>query len=175
MVHKELSSDMKMFVEPLYTKGYLKNANFMPKDKFDASCFEISYAREFLKFAASNFGKDHPDIAGWLSAGNLKKVALFGCPSLGQRTVYAAKHMRKFFKIDEHKVCQTCSLKELCMFRNKSFAKHPTKLDLADVIRVLIMYSMESVPQKLVVPEEIKTSVSRLLKEIISLSQETTT
>lgn len=63
-VHKELSSDMKILVEHLYEKGYFRDANFIPKDKFDPSCFEVSYAREFLKFAALNFGKDHPEIAG---------------------------------------------------------------------------------------------------------------
>lgn len=35
------------------------------------------------------------------------------------------------------------------------------------------MYAMESVPQKLVVPDEINNSVSRLLNEIVNLSQPT--
>ncbi|XP_057766391.1 uncharacterized protein LOC130986876 [Salvia miltiorrhiza] len=172
MVHKELSSDMKMFAEHLYAKGYLKKANFMPQDRFDPTYFEASYAREFLKCAAVKFGEEHSDITRWLSAGDLKKVALFGCPSLGQRSVVAAKHMRSFFKIDEPKVCQACTLKELCRRSNKSNKKHPSKLYLDSVIKVLIMYAMESVPQKLVVPEDVKNSVHRLLKEITSLSQE---
>lgn len=172
-VHKELSSDMKMLAELLYEQGYFKDANFIPKDKFDASFFEVSYARDFLKFAALNFGRDHPEIAGWLSAGDLKKVALFGCPSLGQKTIFAAKHMRKFFKIDEQKVCQTCTLKKLCSHPNKSSKKPATKLHLASVIKILLMYAMESVPEKLVVPEEVQNSVSRLLKEVICLSEDT--
>lgn len=70
MVHKELSADMKMFAEHLYAKGYLKNANFMPQNRFDPTYFEVSYARDFLKFAAVNFGEDHPDIARYVMSYN---------------------------------------------------------------------------------------------------------
>ncbi|KAG6393828.1 hypothetical protein SASPL_144402 [Salvia splendens] len=207
MVHRELSPDMKLFAEHLYAKGYLNDANFMNRDRFDPMDFEVSYAREFLKFAAVKFGEDHQYISSrsfkklkmmlfdylkleyttrgiiikifsvnvkdlwlWLSAGDLKKVALFGCPSIGQRTVYDAKHIRAFFKIDEPKA--TCTLKESCKHSNKSNKKHSTKLCLDSVMKVLVMYAMESVPQKLIVPEDVRNSVSRLLKEITSLSQE---
>ncbi|XP_042026125.1 uncharacterized protein LOC121773361 [Salvia splendens] len=172
MVHRELSPDMKLFAEHLYAKGYLNDANFMNRDRFDPMDFEVSYAREFLKFAAVKFGEDHQYISRWLSAGDLKKVALFGCPSIGQRTVYDAKHIRAFFKIDEPKVCLACTLKESCKHSNKSNKKHSTKLCLDSVMKVLVMYAMESVPQKLIVPEDVRNSVSRLLKEITSLSQE---
>lgn len=64
MIHRELSPEMKIFAQHLYAKGYLKNASFLRKNKFDPTCFEIGYAREFLKFAASNFGDDHGEIAG---------------------------------------------------------------------------------------------------------------
>lgn len=63
IVYKELSSDMQMFAQHLYVHGYFKNANFIPRNKFDATCFENSYAREFLKFAAVSFGKDQQQIA----------------------------------------------------------------------------------------------------------------
>lgn len=63
MIHRELSPDMKVFAEHLYAKGYLKNATFLRRNKFDPTSFEIGYAREFLKFAASNFGEDHPEVA----------------------------------------------------------------------------------------------------------------
>ncbi|KAL2245499.1 uncharacterized protein LOC105165462 [Sesamum indicum] len=171
MVHKELSSDMQMFTQHLYMEGYLKDATFLPKNKFDVTHFERSYARDFLKYAAVNFGRDHQEIAKWLSASDLKRIALFGCPSLGQRSIHAAKHMRAFFEIEEHKVCQTCVLKDSCKHANKKSRKKLNKLLLAEVTRVLIMYAMESVPQQLVVPEEIRNSVSRLLKEMINLSE----
>ncbi|KAL0443625.1 UNVERIFIED_CONTAM: hypothetical protein Slati_2085200 [Sesamum latifolium] len=63
MVHKELSFDMQMFTQHLYMKGYLKDASFVPKNKFDVTHFERSYARDFLKYAAAKFGRDHQDIA----------------------------------------------------------------------------------------------------------------
>ncbi|GFQ07220.1 hypothetical protein PHJA_002866100 [Phtheirospermum japonicum] len=172
-VHKNLSSDMQMFVHHLYMKGYFKDANFMPKDEFRPTRFEMSYGREFLKFAAVKFGGDHQEIARWLSASDLKKIALFGCPSRGEKPAYAAKHMRKFFGIEEQKVCQKCPLRKPCNLVNKTGNKQQTQLDMAKVMRILIMYAMESVAEQLVVPEEIKASVSRLMKEIIKLSQTT--
>jgi hypothetical protein len=38
-------------------------------------------------------------------------------------------------------------------------------------MRVITVYAMESVPPKLVLPDEIKASVSRLLKEAMNLSE----
>lgn len=44
-------------------------------------------------------------IAGrWLSGSDLKKVALFGCPTVERRTVFASKRIRAFFNIQEDKV-----------------------------------------------------------------------
>lgn len=63
-----------------------------------------------------------------------------------------------------------CILKDLCEHANKRCKKGSTQLCMADVNRVLIMYAMESVPQKLVLPQEVKDCVSRLLKEIVSLT-----
>ncbi|KAL3821269.1 hypothetical protein ACJIZ3_007174 [Penstemon smallii] len=63
MVHKELSADMQMLAYHLYKGGYLKDANFTDEDKFDLNSFEASYARDFLKFAAITFAKDHQEIA----------------------------------------------------------------------------------------------------------------
>jgi hypothetical protein len=40
----------------------------------------------------------------WLSGGELKQVALFGCPSVERRTVMAAKCLRSFFRIEENTV-----------------------------------------------------------------------
>lgn len=40
----------------------------------------------------------------WLSGSDLKKVASFGCPSLGKKVVFSAKGLRKFFGIQENTV-----------------------------------------------------------------------
>uniref|UniRef100_A0ACD5VX69 Uncharacterized protein n=1 Tax=Avena sativa TaxID=4498 RepID=A0ACD5VX69_AVESA len=60
-----------------------------------------------VKAAAERFGNDHQVVAKWLSGSDLKKVALFGCPSVERRTVFAAKRSRAFFNIPEDKVYMT--------------------------------------------------------------------
>lgn len=62
-VYKELSPDMVMFVTHLYNEGYFKDSNFLPRKRFDITCFENSYARDFVKYAAEQFGRDHQEIA----------------------------------------------------------------------------------------------------------------
>lgn len=62
-VYKELSIDMQLFANFLYTRGYFKDANFLPRNKFDVTCFVNSYSRHFLRFAAEQFGKDNQEIA----------------------------------------------------------------------------------------------------------------
>ena len=44
-------------------------------------------------------------------------------------------------------------------------------LNLAVVMRVITLYGLELVPPELAVPDEIKHCVSRLLKEVLKLSQ----
>ncbi|PON98495.1 craniofacial development protein [Trema orientale] len=171
MVFNELSPDLKLFVSHLYKEGYLKGANCVTTEKndnngLDFSCFENSYGLGFIKFAAQNYGKDNQEIAKWLSGSDLKKVALFGCPSLERKSIFAAKRLRKFFEVQEDTVCSKCVLKQSCKFVNQNVWKSDTKkLILADVLNVTTLYALESVPPQLVVPDEIKASVSRLLNE----------
>lgn len=40
----------------------------------------------------------------WLSGSDLKKVALFGCPSIAKKTVFSAKRLRTYFRIQEDNV-----------------------------------------------------------------------
>jgi hypothetical protein len=148
-----------------------------------------------------------------LSGSDLKKIALFGCPSLEKKNVFAAKKLRKFFEIQENtvsqfpitfhlissafffhliiqgedynvplvfkfsahpQVCSKCVLKQSCKFVNQSVWKGDTKnLNLAVVMRVLILYALEWVPVELAVPIDIKASVNKLLKEVLKLSQST--
>lgn len=69
-------------------------------------------------------------------------------------------------------VCDKCALKQSCKFVNQSAWKGAeNNLDLAVVMRVIPLYALELVPPQLVVPEEIKDSVSRLLKEAVNLSE----
>ncbi|KAH0721471.1 hypothetical protein KY284_006501 [Solanum tuberosum] len=161
-VYKELSADMVMFVTHLYNEGYFKYSNFLSGKKFDITCFENSYARNFITYAAKKFGRDHQETVKWLSGSDLKKVALFGCPSIAKQNVLSAKRLRKYFRIQEDNVCSKCALKASCKFVNQNVRKGDrTNLHLAAVLRVIILYALESVPPQLVIPDEIKASVSR--------------
>lgn len=171
-VYTRLSPDMEVFLKYLYEKGYFKGSNFLPKKGFDITCFENSYARDFVKHAAQQFGKDNQEIAKWLSGSDLKTVALFGCPNLSKTGIFAAKRLRQFFNIQENLVCSKCSLKASCKFPNQSVRKGDTKnLNLEGVMKLITLYALESGPAQLVVPEEIKASVIRLLKEVTRLSE----
>ncbi|KAL8131849.1 uncharacterized protein LOC141711737 [Apium graveolens] len=174
VVCKELPPNMIVFARHLFEKGYFKNANFLPRYTFDATRFEDNYSRAFLSCAAQKFGKDHQEISKWISASDVKKIALFGCPSLSKKPLMAAKALRIFFSIPEDTVCSKCVLKESCKFVNQSIWKGQGKkmrLDLSAVMNVITLYAMEEVPSELVVPDEIKTSVSRLLEEVMKLSK----
>ena len=62
-VFKDLSLLAEIFVRQLYAKGYFNKANFLEDNKLDFGYFDNSYGRNFIKFAAYRFGKDHQEIA----------------------------------------------------------------------------------------------------------------
>uniref|UniRef100_A0A7N0SY25 Uncharacterized protein n=1 Tax=Kalanchoe fedtschenkoi TaxID=63787 RepID=A0A7N0SY25_KALFE len=101
---KKLSTEMLMFVEELYKGGYFYDANFLPGNVFDASYFEDSYSRDYIKFASDRFAKDHQEIAKWLSGSQVKTLALYGCPNLIKNSIFPAKRLRSFFRIQEDTV-----------------------------------------------------------------------
>lgn len=171
-VYKVLSPDMEMFVMHLYNNGYFKDSNFLPRNRLDITRFENGYARDFIKFEAEQFGKDNQEIAKWMSGSDLKKLALFGCPSLGKKIVFSAKRLRRFFRIQENTVCDKCVFKQSCKYVNQSIWRtNDNNLDMAVVMRIITSYALESGPPQLVVPDEIKAAASRLLKEAVNLSQ----
>lgn len=43
-------------------------------------------------------------LCRWLSGSDLKNVALFGCPSVAKKTVFSAKRLRTYFRIQEDNV-----------------------------------------------------------------------
>ncbi|KAK2993431.1 hypothetical protein RJ640_004305 [Escallonia rubra] len=172
-VYKELSPEMVWFATHLYNNGYFRDANFLPGTKFEVTCFENSYGRDFLKHAAEKFGQDHQEVAKWLSGSDLKTVALFGCPSLSRKNVFSAKTLRAFFGIEESTVCCKCIFKRSCKFVNQSIWKSNVKnLRLDVVMRVITLYALDSLPPELVVPDEVKASVSKLLEESVNLSSQ---
>ncbi|XP_015933586.1 uncharacterized protein LOC107459824 [Arachis duranensis] len=173
MILKELSPEMEGFLELLFQMGYFNHANFAKgKDMFDLSWFDTEFGRGYIKFAAQRFGRDKQELAKWLSGSALKEVAMFGCPSIDRASVFPCKRLRKFFEVPENTVCSKCVLRESCKFENQSVWKGDTKiLNLVVVMKVLTSYDLEMVHPKLVVPDTVKNSVRKLLKEAMKLSQ----
>lgn len=67
-------------------------------------------------------------------------------------------------------VCRDCTLKHTCKFANKPvWRAQEQNLKLSDVMKLITSYDLVSDPPELVVPDEIRDSVSRLLREILKL------
>ncbi|GKV37099.1 hypothetical protein SLEP1_g45164 [Rubroshorea leprosula] len=173
-VYLKLSPYAEIFVKHLYDQGYFNKATFLRDGNLDFGYFDSDYGRDYIYHAADKFGKDHQEIAKWLSGSNLKEVALFGCPSLAKRSVFAAKRLRKFFKIEEQTVCRRCVLKDSCKLANKDvWGSSVVSLNLSDVMRVILLYALDKASPQLTVPDKIKDSVTYLLKEVVKLSRTT--
>ncbi|XP_074365386.1 uncharacterized protein LOC141706543 isoform X2 [Apium graveolens] len=120
VVYKELSPSVIEFAKYLYDKGYFESdSSVFPSKVFDDACLRNVYGLNFLRHAAEKFGCDNQEIAKWLSGSELKKVALFGCPSLSKKAVFSAKTLRTFFKIQENTLISTfirlsSGLQQLC-------------------------------------------------------------
>ncbi|MED6209091.1 hypothetical protein PIB30_051298 [Stylosanthes scabra] len=172
-VLKELSPEMEVFLQHLFHMGYFNHANFAQgKDILDLSWFYTEFARGYIKFAAQRFGRDKQELSKWLSGSALKEVAVFGCPSVDRASVFPCKRLRKFFEVPENTVCSKCTLRESCKFENQSVWRGDTKtLNLVVVMKVLTSYDLEMVHPQLVVPDTVKNSVRKLLKEAVKLSQ----
>uniref|UniRef100_A0A1D1YP28 Mannose-1-phosphate guanyltransferase beta n=1 Tax=Anthurium amnicola TaxID=1678845 RepID=A0A1D1YP28_9ARAE len=164
----EVSPEMAMLIGRLREDGYLRNACFS-QELDSRRVVSNGYARGALVAAAQRFGEDHQEIAKWLSGNSLKKVALSGCPCTERRTVFAAKRLRSFFWIQEDIVCRGCMMKKSCKFVNKNVNRED-KLILSGVMRVLIAYAWDYASRDFQLQKELTNSVSKSLKEVISLS-----
>lgn len=67
-------------------------------------------------------------------------------------------------------VCRACKLKSSCKFANQRVVKR-RKLMAADALRVLSVYGLGSLPQQLVITDEIQVSINKLLKQVVNLSK----
>ncbi|KAL5707389.1 hypothetical protein ACHQM5_018293 [Ranunculus cassubicifolius] len=168
---KEFSSEMKLFVNCLHEKGYFKGANFLRSGELDFSRFSTDYSRGYLRNAAVRFCKDHPEIANCLSESDVRRLALFGCPSDAKKLVFLAKGLRSHFSIQEDMVCRPCVLNDSCKFKYSYVGKKYDELDFANVMKILISYALESGPPQLVLSEEMKDSINNLLRQIVEQSR----
>uniref|UniRef100_A0A0E0JFC0 Uncharacterized protein n=1 Tax=Oryza punctata TaxID=4537 RepID=A0A0E0JFC0_ORYPU len=123
-----------------YDGGYLPGP--------DVSVAPHVLSPDVVKGAAERFGHDHQVVAKWLSGSDLKKVALFGCPSVERRTVFASKRLRAFFNIQEAKICSSCKMRNSCQFVNQEVSRHD-KVILSDTMRILTLFVLDTCPQQI--------------------------
>ncbi|KAF3774662.1 hypothetical protein EJ110_NYTH52624 [Nymphaea thermarum] len=166
----DFSPELISFVERLIEEGNMQKANFLKDGKLKVNSLCSSYARNFVRSIAEQFAREHQEVAKWLSGSELKKVASVGCPQIDRKTAFSAKRLRSFFEIQENNVCEACQLKELCSFKNIG-VQTEENLNLVNVLRVLTIYALNSAHPKLVVSQETKESVSKLVKEVVDLSK----
>jgi hypothetical protein len=157
------------FLEHLNDSGYLSKAlNFQggPIDLRDCSMELLGH---HLRFAAQIFAKDHAEISKLLSGSDMRKIALFGCPSLEKKDVFAAKRLRSFFNIEQGTACRPCNLKDTC---SAPFAKvsKVRSLTAEDVVRLLCTFGLNAEKNELSIPDDVKQSVVNLLKELVDFS-----
>lgn len=71
-------------------------------------------------------------------------------------------------------MCRECVLRESCKLVNQSVWNSETNtLRLDTVMKVITLYALELVPSQLKITQELKDSVSRVLRDIVKLSQTT--
>ncbi|KAK9085787.1 hypothetical protein Sjap_026198 [Stephania japonica] len=104
----------------------------------------------------------------YLSRDHLIRITLFGCPSTERRTAFAAKRLRAFYDIKEDIVCGPCKLRSSCKVANQTVGGKIHDLHVKDVIRILVRYALEKVD----IPDDVKSSVEKLLNEVINLSKQ---
>eukprot|EP01018_Ginkgo_biloba_P015231 Gb_38905 [translate_table: standard] len=157
-----------LFLEHLNQEGYLSKARNQ-KGLIDLKNLPKAKDQGFIKSAAAEFAKDHAHISKLLSGSDLKKVALFGCPSVENKGVFAGKRLRSFFSIEEEIACLPCTMKDTC---GAPFAKVPKvkNFELPDVVRLLCIYGLNAKTSLLTIPDDVKLSVLNLLKELVDYS-----
>ncbi|CAO2175006.1 unnamed protein product [Urochloa humidicola] len=145
----------------------LHEGRYLPGPDFSSAPHAVS--PDVVKAAAERFGHDNQVVAKWLSGSDLKKIALFGCPTAERRTVFASKRLRAFFNIQEDKVCSSCKLRSSCKFANQEVPRH-NKVILSDTMRIISLLVLDACPKELEVTAELKASICKVLKDTINLS-----
>ncbi|TKW14051.1 hypothetical protein SEVIR_5G142100v4 [Setaria viridis] len=145
----------------------LHEGRYLPGPDFSSAPHAVS--PDVVKAAAERFGHDNQVVAKWLSGSDLKKLALFGCPTVERRTVFASKRLRAFFNIQEDKICSSCKLRSSCKFANQEVLRH-NKVILSDTMRIISLLVLDACPKELQVTAELKASICKVLKDTINLS-----
>lgn len=168
---KVLSAGAILLIDRLTKDGYLEVANFSKGHELQPNTVPKNfYSRRYLMMAAENFGRKHQQFAKWLSGRDLKVIANFGCPSIEKKSVYAAKRLRAFLRIQEEIVCRGCKFKDSCMYANNKVGR-VNKVIMEDAMRLFTIYTSDSVPPQLVIPDEVNSAVSKLVIEAVNLCE----
>lgn len=144
------------FLEHLNERGYLSRALNFPWGQLELEGLKTEEIYRFIKFAAVSFAKDHVEISK-LPENDLRKVALYCVPSVEKKVVDAANILRSFYSTED-----IASL--------PSDVEDTRELTSEDVARVLCAYGLNAEKSEPPIPDEIKESVVRLLKEFVDVS-----
>lgn len=79
------------FLEHLNDSGYLSKALQIEEGPIDLRYCSMEQLVRRMRFAVQIFANDHAEISKLLSGSDMRKVALFGCPSVEKKDVFAAK------------------------------------------------------------------------------------
>lgn len=144
------------FLEHLNERGYLSRAMNFPWGQLDLRDLNTEVLYRFIKFAAVSFAKDHVEISK-LPENDLRKVALHCVPSVERKVVDAANILRSFYSTED-------------IASRPSDVEDTRELTSEDVVRLLCAYGLNAEKSEPPIPDEIKQSVVRLLKEFVDVS-----
>lgn len=157
------------FLEHLNDSGYLSKALQIEEGPIDLRYCSMEQLVRRMRFAVQIFANDHSEISKLLSGSDMRKVALFGCPSVEKKDVFAAKRLRSFFSIEQGIVCRPCNMKDTCSVPFAKVSK-VNILRVEDVARLLCTFSLNVEKNALSIPDDVKQSVINLLKELVDFS-----
>lgn len=157
------------FLEHLNDCGYLSKALEFEEGPIDLRDCSMERLVPRMRFAVQIFAKDHAEISKLLSGSDMRKVALFGCPSVEKKDVFAAKRLRSFFSIEQGIACRPCNMKDTCSVPFAKVSKVKI-LRVEDVARLLCTFSLNAEKNELSIPDDVKQSVINLLKELVHFS-----
>lgn len=152
------------FVDHLNERRYLSKAMDFEDGPVDLQGHTTGELYRIIKLAAASFAEDHAGISELLSKSDVRKVALFCCPSVENGVIAAVRRLRSFISSEEDIDFAPSDLKDTC---NTPSVK---QLRLIDVIRLLCAYGLDAEKSEVPIPDDVRQSVVNLLEEIVDLS-----
>lgn len=152
------------FLDHLNERGYLSKAMDFEDGPVDLQGHTTGELYRIIRLAAASFAEDHAGISELLSRSDLRKIALFCCPSIENGVIAAVKRLRSFISSEEDIDFAPSDLKDTC---NTPLVN---QLKLNDVVRLLCAYGLDAEKSEVPIPDDVRQSVVNLLEEIVDLS-----